>query len=146
MEAKLEAHLDVVRAVVFSHDDSRVLSGSEDNRVRIWNVKTGKIDAVLDGSPDSLSSVALSLDISGVIPQSFEEVAICLRNVLSSTLQPPNLLVSLSHDGDWMLGTRSDCWIPRDYRIFNSVSFSGSRACFGCVNGLVIILDMTVLL
>jgi WD40 repeat protein len=145
MEAKLKGHSHhVVRSVAFSQDDSRILSGSEDNKVRIWDVATGKMDAELGGHPHSLSSVALSLDTSGVIPRSFEDVIISIRNALSSTPQAPHFLVSLSCDGDWILGTHRDCWIPNDCRIFDLVSISGSRACFGCVDGRVIILDMTV--
>jgi hypothetical protein len=100
-------------------------------------VATGEMEAE---HPGPFTSVVRSLDASGVIPQPFEEI----YNAPTGILQPPE--VSISHDNDWILGTRSDCWVPNDYRIFTSLSFSGSKVCFGYKDGRVIILDMTVLL
>ena len=135
METELKDHMDVVRSATFFRDDRRVLSGSDDKKVRIWDVTTGKMDTELDGRPDSLSAVALSFDTGGIVPQSFEDIVISIHNVLSGTLQPHNLL-SLSYDGD--------CCVRTVTVGSPMATFSGSRACFGCVGGRVIILDMAV--
>ena len=37
----LTGHTGWVRSVAFSRDGKRVVSGSEDNRVKIWNTETG---------------------------------------------------------------------------------------------------------
>ena len=37
----LTGHSDWVRPVAFSRDGTRVVSGSRDNLVKIWNVETG---------------------------------------------------------------------------------------------------------
>jgi WD40 repeat protein len=42
----------VVRSVAFSQDGSRVISGSYDKIVRIWNVTTGRVEAELKGHTD----------------------------------------------------------------------------------------------
>jgi WD40 repeat protein len=143
METKLEGHTRGIRSVVFSQDGSRVISESFGDTVRIWNATTGDIEAELAGHS---VSVLFSLDSSGVVPQLFDEVTICIRNAFTGVLQPPQLLVSKSQDDDWILGTLCDCWIPNHYRSIYPISFSGSKACFGCMHayGRVIILDTTV--
>jgi WD40 repeat protein len=40
--AKLEGHIDEVRSVAFSLDGERIISGSYDGNVRIWNAQTGQ--------------------------------------------------------------------------------------------------------
>ena len=37
----LTGHLDYVRSVAFSEDGNRVVSGSNDNLIKIWNSETG---------------------------------------------------------------------------------------------------------
>ena len=37
----LRGHTDVVTTVAFSRDGTRIVSGSEDKTVRIWDVETG---------------------------------------------------------------------------------------------------------
>ena len=51
-----------VVSVAFSHDDSRVVSGSYDKTVRIWNATTGEVEAELKGHTDWVMSVAFSQD------------------------------------------------------------------------------------
>ena len=42
-----EGHTDSVYGVVVSPDGTKIISGSGDNTVRIWSVKTGEVDACL---------------------------------------------------------------------------------------------------
>ena len=46
-EQVLWGHSGGVRVAVFSPDGSRVVSGSDDNTVRIWNVAAGESEAEL---------------------------------------------------------------------------------------------------
>jgi WD40 repeat protein len=141
MEAELKGHTDWIDSIAFSQDGSRVVTGLPDKTIRIWNAITGEMEAKLEGHMAMVKPVVLSLDTSGVIPRSFDEVTACIRKALTSKLES-QLLFSISRDGDWILGTHSDCWIPGHYRTFHRISLSGSRACFGYIDGRVIILDM----
>ena len=62
-----------VKSVAFSQDDSRVVSGSEDNTVRIWNATTGEVEAELKGHTDGVMSVAFSWDGSKVVSGSYDK-------------------------------------------------------------------------
>jgi WD40 repeat protein len=56
-----------VNAVAFSQDGSRVVSGSFDETVRIWNVMMGKAEAELKGHTNWVTSIAFSQDGSRVV-------------------------------------------------------------------------------
>ena len=65
-----------VQAVAFSQDGGRlVMSGSEDNMVRIWNVTTGGVKTELKGHTASVVSVAFSQDGSRVVSGSGDRTA-----------------------------------------------------------------------
>jgi WD40 repeat protein len=61
-EQTLEGHSDSVSSVAFSPDGSKVVSGSGDRTVRVWNVATGQAEQTVEGHSDSVSSVAFSPD------------------------------------------------------------------------------------
>jgi WD40 repeat protein len=67
VEAELKGHTHWVMSVAFSQDGSRVVSGSGDKTVRIWNVTTGEVEAELKGHTDWVRSVAFSQDGSQVV-------------------------------------------------------------------------------
>jgi WD40 repeat protein len=56
-----------VTSVMFSQDGSRVVSGSIDNTVRIWNAMTGEVEAELKGHTSPVRSVAFAQDGSRVV-------------------------------------------------------------------------------
>jgi WD40 repeat protein len=62
-----------VESVAFSQASSRVVSGSSDQTVRIWNVTTGEVEAELKGHTDSVGSVAFSQDGRQVISGSDDQ-------------------------------------------------------------------------
>jgi WD40 repeat protein len=64
-----------VQSVAFSHGSRLVMSGSEDNMVRIWNVTTGGVKAELKGHTASVVSVAFSQDGSRVVSGSGDGMA-----------------------------------------------------------------------
>ena len=43
VEAELKGHKDSVRSVAFAQDGSRVVSGSDDKTILVWNTVTGDI-------------------------------------------------------------------------------------------------------
>jgi len=58
----LEGHRDWVSSVVFSPDGTRIVSGSIDNTVRIWDASNGGCLHTLEGHSDSVNSVVFSPD------------------------------------------------------------------------------------
>ncbi|MDR1912638.1 MAG: caspase family protein [Helicobacteraceae bacterium] len=55
-------HSSLVNSVAFSADNRYVLSGSDDNTVRLWDIKTGKEIRRFTGHSSSVYSVAFSAD------------------------------------------------------------------------------------
>jgi len=56
----LEGHADAVRSVTFSPDGRRLVSGSEDKTIRMWDVKTGKKLTRYMGHAGAVTCVAVS--------------------------------------------------------------------------------------
>jgi WD40 repeat protein/serine/threonine protein kinase len=48
-ELELSGHGSAVHAVSFSSDDSQILSGSDDNTMKVWNARTGRLMKTLRG-------------------------------------------------------------------------------------------------
>ncbi|CAK82618.1 unnamed protein product (macronuclear) [Paramecium tetraurelia] len=59
---KLDGHSSCVNSVNFSPDGTTLASGSYDNSIRLWDVKTGQQKAKLDGHSSSVNSVNFSPD------------------------------------------------------------------------------------
>ena len=66
-------HSGSVASVVFSPDGRRVLSGSEDNTLRLWEVATGRLIRVFKGHSSSVTSVAFSHDGAHVLSGSWDK-------------------------------------------------------------------------
>jgi WD40 repeat protein len=58
----LYGHTNSVTSVAFSSDGLRIVSGSYDNTVRIWDAISGTIQHTLEGHTDWVTSVAFSSD------------------------------------------------------------------------------------
>merc|ERR1711916_33197 len=61
-EKRLKGHSSSVESVAWSADGRRVVSGSSDKTIRIWDVETGMEEKRLEGHSDHVSSVAWSAD------------------------------------------------------------------------------------
>ena len=61
LEAILERHTEAVTSIAVSAD-GRIVSGSDDNTVRIWNATTGECERVLEGHTGGVKSVATAAD------------------------------------------------------------------------------------
>ena len=49
----LSGHTDSVTSVAFSGDGSKIVSGSDDNTVKIWSVDNGEVIQTLSGDMDN---------------------------------------------------------------------------------------------
>ncbi|EUC48006.1 hypothetical protein COCMIDRAFT_3138 [Bipolaris oryzae ATCC 44560] len=110
----LEEHTGVVNSVVFSHDSSRIVSGSSDHTVKIWDASSGACLLTLRGHGSDVLSVAFSHDSSRVISGLLNATAkvwdtnsgACLltmrghRESISS--------VAFSHDSFWITSGSDD--------------------------------------
>jgi WD40 repeat protein len=63
----LKGHTMSVTTVAWSHDDLKILSGSEDKTIKIWDAITGKELKTLKGHSDRVTSVAWKDDDSKII-------------------------------------------------------------------------------
>ena len=58
----LGGHEDAVTSVAFSPDGTRIVSGSDDETVKVWDAATGENTLTLPGHNEAVSSVAFSTD------------------------------------------------------------------------------------
>jgi WD40 repeat protein len=66
-------HPSVVRSVAISHDGTQIISGSDDNTVRIWDAQTGAAVHELKGHSSHVYSVAISHDGTQIISGSADK-------------------------------------------------------------------------
>ncbi len=67
---------EIVNSVVFSPDGSRIVSGSDDYMVKIWNADTGEVERTLKGHKSDVTSVAFSSDGSRITSGSVDYTVI----------------------------------------------------------------------
>jgi eukaryotic-like serine/threonine-protein kinase len=58
----LKGHTDIVRCVAFSPDGKKIVSGGDDNRLKVWDAASGQETLTLKGHTDRVWSVAFSPD------------------------------------------------------------------------------------
>ncbi|KAH6648991.1 WD40-repeat-containing domain protein [Truncatella angustata] len=68
-----EGHSSAVKSVAFSQDGSRIVSGSFDKTIRIWDTNSGKEVHKLEGHSNAVTSVAFSHDGSRIVSGSSDE-------------------------------------------------------------------------
>ncbi|KAJ3796208.1 WD40-repeat-containing domain protein [Lentinula aff. detonsa] len=117
----LRDHTDYITAVAFSPDGKKIVSGSWDKTIRIWNADTGEaIGNPLQGHSDGVTSVAFSPDGKRIVSGSEDGLIIIWNVDTREAIGDP--LQGYSH------------WV-------NSVAFSpdGKRIVSGFEDGLIII-------
>jgi WD40 repeat protein len=67
-------HSSIVRSVVFSPDDARVLSGSADRTVKLWDAATGRLIRNFIGHSGEIRSVAISPDGARILSGSDDKL------------------------------------------------------------------------
>ena len=70
---ELKGHTEAVNSAVFSSDGTKILTGSDDKTVRIWNMESGKELQRLEGHTREVMSVAFSPDGKTVATASQDE-------------------------------------------------------------------------
>ena len=63
----LKAHTNWVMSVGFNHDGTKIVSGSGDNTIRVWNVDTGECILTLKGHTDCVTSVGFNHDGTKIV-------------------------------------------------------------------------------
>jgi WD40 repeat protein/ankyrin repeat protein len=61
-EKELKGHTERVTSLMMSPDGLKAISGSEDNKIRLWSLVSGECEMVLKGHTDAITSLAWSVD------------------------------------------------------------------------------------
>jgi WD40 repeat protein len=117
----LEGHSDSVESVAFSPQGDRIVSGSDDNTVRIWDTATGTLQQTLEGHSGSVRSVAASLS-----------------NASSFVDQSSYLNVG----GRWVMSKGKRVLLLPENRQATTMAVHGNRLVIGSRSGIVTILGI----
>ncbi|MEG3918101.1 WD40 repeat domain-containing protein [Microcoleus sp. T3_A4] len=66
-------HSDSITVLAVTTDNNRVISGSNDKTIRVWDLETGNLLSILSGHREEVSSIALSSDGKLLISSSFDK-------------------------------------------------------------------------
>ena len=58
----MKGHTSIVNSVIFNHDGTKIVSGSDDETIREWNVDTGECILTLKGHTHDVYSVGFNHD------------------------------------------------------------------------------------
>lgn len=120
----LEGHSDAVRSVAFSPDGTRLVSGSYDNMIRVWDVTPIDSWLVSQGGQGSTiwSTIASSMRLPAAprpahtLEPDYTETSQSswTSQVVSEELNNPS---QLRLESGWIKGPRDELimWIPKDY-------------------------------
>ena len=110
-------HSDAVTAVAFSPDSKRLLTGSADKTVRVWEAETGKVLLTLKNHTKPVSALAFSSDGKSILTGSWDKT-VRLWNAMSGREQhvfkgdlSAIHSVAFSPDGKFILASGSRIWL-----------------------------------
>jgi hypothetical protein len=115
-------HLAWVYSVVFSPDGTRLLSGSEDHTMRLWDIASGRLIRTFEGHSGSIQSVGFSKDGLRVLSAS-KDTTLKVWNTESG-----KLLITL------LIG-RNDQWLAISRDGFFAASGKGADDTLSVVRG-----------
>ncbi|KAK3313601.1 hypothetical protein B0H66DRAFT_483850 [Apodospora peruviana] len=138
----LEGHGSSVNSVAFSPDSNLVVSGSDDNTVKIWDVATGACTKTLVGHSSYVNSVAFSPD-SNLVVSGSDDSTVKIWDVATGactkTLEGHSRAVMSSK---WITrGLENWLWLPPGCRPGTS-AVTASTIAIGCLSGRVLIITV----
>jgi len=70
----LEGHNDYVESVAITPDGTKIVSGSDDNKIKVWDIAStgGRLLNTLEGHTSSVSSVAITPDGTKIVSGSWD--------------------------------------------------------------------------
>jgi WD40 repeat protein len=145
----LEGHSDWVTSVAFSQDGKRVVSGSDDKTVQIWNVETGEQEKKMEGHSDYVRSVAFSHDGKRVVSGS-DDKTVKIWNVQTGEEEKPvqgyniSLQTPLIRNKQWVYSSvsGSQCGVP--YSNVSACTSSLPSIATGLETGYILIVKNVV--
>lgn len=115
----LKGHKHAVASVAFSPDGKRVISGSYDMTIRVWDAKTGEVViGPLEGHQNRVHSVAVSPNgkqlVSGSEDRTIRVWDLAAADPIISPF--PCFTDNAKMVEDWVLGPNSELlfWVPHD--------------------------------
>jgi WD40 repeat protein len=72
----LKGHSGCVNTIGFSPDGTRVITGSEDRTVKLWDTKTGAEVLTLKGHTESVQTASFSADGTRIVTGSADYTAV----------------------------------------------------------------------
>ncbi|PBK63484.1 WD40 repeat-like protein [Armillaria solidipes] len=161
----LRGHPWGISSLSFSHDQRHLASGSIDCTVRIWDISSGETLSVLDCHNDMVKDVKFSTDDSKVISRTtdttytwnFQEGVNSVTTVTEHNKDIPSYMWGESQGYQFNMGAEHYVFMrnvsgkggPRrvgalleEYRI-SGFALHSNRAVFTCIDGPVVILDIS---
>jgi WD40 repeat protein len=84
--AMWEGHTNGVRSVAISIDGTKIVSGSKDKTITVWNAVTGSVIATWEGHTNGVRSVAISNDGTKIVSGSDDNTVIVWDAMLESVV------------------------------------------------------------
>ena len=110
----LKGHSDYVHSVAYSPDGSRIISGSDDNTIKIWDVNIGTCLKTLEGHSNYVGSVSFSPDSIRIISGSYDKtikiwdanMGVCIKSLYGHSGYVQS--VAYSPDGSRIISGSAD--------------------------------------
>jgi WD40 repeat protein len=124
----LKGHTDEVRSVAFSPDGKRIVSGSIDKTVKVWDATTGKETLSLKGHTSWVSSAAFSPDGKRIVSGSHDgTVKVCDAATGKETLSLKGHIhwvygVAFSPDGKRIVSRTGESGKPGEVEVWDALT------------------------
>jgi WD40 repeat protein len=117
-----KGHTAPIKSIAITPDSQTIVSASEDETIKLWNIKTGEYLQTLKGHTDSVNSIAITPDGQSIVSGS-DDKTIKLWNIKTGEcLQTLNdlrvKLIAITPDGRFIVTSGSGFW-NYNIRIWN---------------------------